>query len=76
MINPDQPAPAPVRPYGRDLARAEKDYEDFCVYGTRSGLYACQQRAEGHLIGDVLTSETLDGLADRMDAIRRRLAGA
>lgn len=74
-MTPDEPAPAPVRPYGRDVARAERDYEDFSIWGTQSGLYAATQRVDGCLVGDALTAESLDELVGKMDRVRHRLAG-
>jgi hypothetical protein len=73
---PAQPlAPAPERPYGTDLERFTADYPDFRHFVV--GVY-CGARADidGTLIGDMLTALTLDELADKLDACRRRLAGA
>lgn len=68
----DSPGAAPRRdnPYGRDLARVEQDYPDFSIYGTRSGLYGARARNAGKLVGPVLTADSLDGLAGKMDAAR------
>lgn len=70
-------APRPREPYGKNLARLEADYPDFSVYGKRSGLYAGRARGgNGRLVGDEVTAETLDELAGKFNAARRRMDGA
>ena len=77
MTQHDGPAPGPRELYGHSLGRLERDYTDFSIWGTRASLYAARLRGEdGHLIGEQLTADTLDGLAERMDAVRRRMDGA
>jgi hypothetical protein len=74
--SPDQPlAAAPARPYGTDLGRFTADYPDFRHFAI--GV-SCAARADvdGQLVGELITALTLDELADKLDKLRRRLAGA
>jgi hypothetical protein len=72
---PAQAAPGPASRYGRSIDRAQRDYEDFSLFGTKGQLFGAQRRESGQLVGDVFTAGTLDELAGSMDAIRLDVAG-
>jgi hypothetical protein len=65
---------APIRPYGTDIDRFTADYPEFrhFVIGPGPGARA---EVDGRLVGDMITALTLDELASKLDACRRRLAG-
>ena len=71
------PSPAPVRPYGNDSARLMEDYPEYGIMSFLPlGNYAARARAEsGEFTGDLISADSLDELAGKLDRIRRRLAG-
>jgi hypothetical protein len=60
--------------YDVNIVRLIADYPDFVITGTAAG-YEARTRVSGRARGPAITATSLDELAERMDACRRREDG-